>query len=326
MLGICALGVLMLVGIYNTRPSEKMGFVMDTSARLVIYDRGDNRELLEGAFALLREIDDRMNVHREDSELSRLNRAKELVVSPQLYQVIERGLYFSRLTDGFFDITVRPLTELWDFKKEQVPGEDQIAEALERVNYQNVSLKEEYRVQLHNDASLDLGGIAKGYAADCVATYLKENGVQKALIDIGGNIKAVGTEKDSFRIGLQDPKGQQGTFFATLTIGEESVVSSGVYERNFTRDGQFYHHIIDPKTGRPLENGIIASSVVTESGMDADALSTAVMVMGAGKAIPLIESLPGVGCVLVDQNHRLYSTEGLNNRLQITLDTYQIAE
>ncbi len=318
------LGAVVAAGWFHSRPLEKIGFVMDTSVRLVIYDRGCRPEVLEGAFAVLQQVDDLMNVHREDSELSRLNREKELSVSPRLYQVIERGLYYSLLTDGCFDITVRPLTEIWDFKKAQIPTQEQIAAALEKVDYRNVSLGAEYRVELHNGATLDLGGIAKGYGADCVAAYLKEKGVQNALLDIGGNVKAIGGDKDGFRIGLQDPAGQQGTYFATLDIRTESVVSSGVYERNFTQDGDFYHHIIDPATGRPLDNGVVASSVITECAMDADALSTAVMVLGPEAGIRLAEELPGVECVLVDEDHRLFLTEGLKQRLQVTLDTYQM--
>ncbi len=323
-MGAALLVAVIGAGWFHSRPLEKIGFAMDTSVRLVVFDRGSRPEVLEGAFDILQQVDKLMNVHREDSELSHLNREKELSVSPQLYEVIERGLYFARLTDGCFDITVRPLTELWDFKKEQVPTQQQIAQALPKVDWHNVTLGEEGRVQLHNGASLDLGGIAKGYAADCVAAYLKDRGVQNALIDIGGNVKAIGGGKNGFRIGLQNPAGQQGSYFATLVIREESVVSSGTYERNFTKDGSFYHHIIDPEKGRPLDNGIVASSVITQSGIDADALSTALMVMGPEEGIRLAQTLPGVECVLVDQDHRLFLTEGLQQRLHITLDTYQM--
>ncbi len=303
------------------QPVEKNGFLMDTSVRIVLYDGPERRQTLEEAFALLRELDTLMNVHREDSELSRLNQSGAMKVSPHLFTVIERGLYFSQLSHGVFDITIRPLTELWDFKQEQIPSQEAVWEALQQVDYRNVLLSPDSLVTLKNGATLDLGGIAKGYAADCVCTLLGERGIKNALIDIGGNIKVLGDKSKQFTIGLQDPYGQRGSCFATLSVCNQSVVSSGIYERNFEKDGQIYHHIIDPRTGMPLQNGIIASSVLTESAMDADALSTLFMLLGKQEGIRLADTLPRVECVLVDQNRQLSLSSSM--ALQITNDTYE---
>ncbi len=311
-----------------SRPLEQTGFLMDTQVRLVIYDSGKQKETMEGAFALLRNIDQMMNVHNEESELSLLNREKERMVSPELFSVIQRGLYFSELSGGLFDITVRPLTEIWDFKQERVPDADEISAALEKVNYRNVSLRTDNTVVLSGGAQLDLGGIAKGYAADCVCEYLRGKGIKNALIDIGGNIKALGDGRkgEGFQIGLQNPSGQRGNYFASLPVRNASVVSSGVYERNFEKDGQLYHHIIDTRTGRPLQNGIVASSVIAESSMDADALSTTLMLMGGEAGKQFAEGLPGIECILADENKNLFLTDGLKNQINITDPTYHVRE
>ncbi len=312
----------------QSRPSEQTGFLMDTQVRLVIYDRGAQKETLEGAFALIRNIDQMMNVHNEQSELSLLNREGRRMVSPELFSVIQRGLYFSELSDGLFDITVRPLTEIWDFKQERVPQESEIAEAMQKVNYRNVFLRTDHTVVLSGGAQLDLGGIAKGYAADCVSEYLQMQGVKNALIDIGGNIKAIGDgEKgNGFQIGLQNPNGNRGNYFAVLPIRNASVVSSGVYERNFEKDGQLYHHIIDPRTGWPLKNGMVAASVITESSMDADALSTTLMLMGGEAGKQFAQKLSGVECVLVDEQKNLFLSDGLKHQINITDSTYHEKE
>ena len=331
MAGICILiAAVTAAAIFSDwgRPSEQTAFLMDTQARIVIYDGGNQEAAMEGAFSLLRKLDGMMNVHNPESELSLLNQEGERMVSPELFSVIERGLYFSQLSGGVFDITIRPLTELWDFKQQTVPEDALIKEAMRKVDYRNVTLRTDHTVVLHNGTQLDLGGIAKGYAADQVCGYLREQGIQNALVDIGGNIKALGSgsKGDGYRIGLQNPDSQRGSYFATLSVKDASVVSSGVYERNFEKDGQRYHHIIDTRTGRPLQNGIIASTVVTESSMDADALSTIVMLLGEQEGIQLAESIPGVECILVREDKNLFVTQELKREINITDSTYLFKE
>ena len=208
-----------------------------------------------------------------------------------------------------------------------MPSDDEIEAALALVGYQGVTVSGSDIKLAQSGMMLDLGGIAKGYAADEAVKIYEEYGVQSALLNLGGNIYAYGTKPDgsAYRIGLRDPDGDAGTYAAVVSVSDTSVVTSGVYERYFEQDGQVYHHIFDPDTGYPADNGLLAVTVVCQSSTLADALSTALFVMGPDDGLATAESMDGVEAVFFTDDMCIFATSGLIDRIEITNETYTLS-
>ena len=242
------------------------------------------------------------------SELSRVNQnagIRPVAVSGELITVLRRALFFADITDGAFNPAIGPLVKLWGIgaEKARLPEEHEIAAALPLTNHRDVEVDEANRTVFlkHEGMSLDLGGIAKGYAADELAGILKEAGVRRAVIDLGGNIYAHGskTAKQKWRIGIQNPLSPRGEYLAVEEAADKTLVTSGVYERFFEKDGIRYHHILDPKTGYPADSGLLSVTVIAESSLDADALSTSLFVLGYDRGAGLLSRFPGAEAVFV---------------------------
>ena len=253
--------------------------MLNTFVTVTLYDT-DDQEILDGCFDLCAEYENLLSRTKETSEIYRLNHRAEgersLQVSEKTAQVIAKGLEYSRLSDGAFDITIEPLSSLWDFTAEnpQVPPEEAIREARERVNYRNVSVE--------GNTTIDLGAIAKGFIADQIKNYLEDEGVESAIINLGGNVLCVGARPDEtpFRIGIQRPFAERNEVAGALDIEDMSVVSSGVYERHFIQDGVNYHHLLNPRTGYPYENGLVQVTIISRDSVDGDGLSTTCFALG----------------------------------------------
>jgi thiamine biosynthesis lipoprotein len=175
--------------------------------------------------------------------------------------------------------------------------------------------------------SVDLGSIGKGYAADQVADYLKEQGVQKAILNLGGNILIIG-EKDAgtpFRVGLQNPFDSRNEYFGVVEVMDKTVVTSGIYERNFEQDGILYHHILDTETGYPVNNSVTSVSIIADSSIDADAMSTVLFVLGVEEGLELCESIANIECVYVTNDYQVYMSSGAKNAVTITNDKFKVA-
>ena len=239
-----------------------------------------------------------------------------VTVSKETAQLIETALDYSARSDGAFDITIAPLLDLWNFKPEQhegtVPDADQIQEALSHVDYKKVQLDGATVTLLDPQASIDLGGIAKGYIADRLRDYLISEGYDSALINLGGNILTVGAKPDgsAFRVGIRKPFSESGEQLETVACKDRSVVTSGTYERYFEQDGKRYHHILSPSDGYPVENGLASVTILSPSSTDADALSTACFVLGPEKGLELIESLDGIEALFVTDELEEISSSG----------------
>ncbi len=275
-------------------------YAMDTLIQLTAYGRGAEDALAQ-AETRLHEIESKFSAYRPDSQIARLNRGETDQVDDEVFGVLSRALAVCEATGGRFDITVGPLTALWNIMGESphVPTQAEIDEALTRVGYQDVQLDAaQNRVIFQKKGmALDLGGVIKGYAAEEVLRILKEAGVQHACIDLGGNVAVMGgmplspTERllhlfsgetaRPFVVGIQDPSAPRGTPAQTIQLSDGMVVTAGDYERYFEQDGVRYHHILDPRTGYPVNRGVHSVTVVTEDGLLADCLSTAIFVDGA---------------------------------------------
>lgn len=291
------------------------GFMLNTYVSITLYGT-DNEELAKEALRMCSEYEQIFSRTIPDSDLSLLNTAGETVHADEaLYELVQIGLYYGGLTDGALDITIEPLSSLWDVGgvTPHVPDERQIAENLSFVDYRNVKLTEENQaITLQNNASLDLGAIAKGYIADKIRQFLIENGAAHGIINLGGNILCIHDKPDGsdYIIGIQKPFDEAAVPILTLKIDNLSVVTSGTYERYFTEDNHIYHHIIDPETGYPSDSGLTSVTIISDTSAAGDCLSTACMIMGADKALKLLNSIDGVYGILIDDRMNIIYSEG----------------
>lgn len=288
---------------------------------------------VDAAIDRVRELEALMSVSIPGSDVARINESagvEPVVVSPETFEVLSRALAYAQLTGGKFDPTVEPLVEAWGIGTENtgVPSADEIRRRRQLVDYRRVLVDPASRVVFldQKGMGIDLGGIAKGYAADEAVRVLKERGVSQAIVDLGGNVAAMGTRPGGkkWRVGIQDPRGQRMDKVAVVEVSETSVVTSGDYERYFTRDGVRYHHIIDPETGHPAWTGIMSATVVAPSSLDADALSTSIFLLGPEQGMSLAESVPGVECLIITESREILLSRGLAGRVDITDRGYSV--
>ena len=276
-------------------------FLLDTVCT-VTADCGD--DIINGAFSLCEDLERTLSKNVKDSDVYRLNNTEGFVsVSPDTLKTVERALYYSELSGGKFDITIAPVSALWDFKNQVVPDRNEIAEALKNVDYHSVEIKKS-EISL-NGKQIDLGGIAKGYIADKATEYLKENGVKKALINFGGNICMIG----QYNIGIKRPF--DDSVITSIEIKDKCAVTSGIYERYIEKDGNTYHHILDPKTGYGVENELAAVTVIGEKAFDCDALSTVCMLLGAEDGLEIINRTADTEAVFIDRVGGITLSSGL---------------
>lgn len=276
-------------------------FLLDTVCT-VTADCGD--DIINGAFSLCENLEHTLSKTLKDSDVYKLNNTEGFVsVSEDTLKTVERAIYYGELSGGRFDITIAPVSALWDFKNQVVPSRDEISEALQNVDYHSVEIKNG-EIAL-NGSQIDLGGIAKGYIADKAAEYLKEKGVKKALVNFGGNIRTVGR----YNIGIKKPF--DDSVIASIELSDKCAVTSGIYERYIQKDGKIYHHILDPKTGYGVENELAAVTVIGEKALDCDALSTVCMLSGTEDGLKIINNTAGTEAVFIDRENNITLSSGL---------------
>ena len=310
----------------HTEPISKTAFKLNTVVTLKIYDSKDET-LLDKALSICDKYEDIFSRTKESSELYKLNQGTlpqsegSFILSDELAELTEKGLYYSDLSEGGFDITIEPVSDMWDFVSDEkiIPDDTALKEALPLVNYKNVTLKNKQLQFSEEGMGLDLGAIAKGYIADQIKTFLISKGVKSAIIDLGGNTLCIGGKPDGtpFQIGIQKPFAERSETVAALEIKDKSVVSSGIYERCFKKDGNFYHHILNPKTGYPYENSLISVTIISDKSVDGDGLSTTCFALGLEKGMELINSLPDVQAVFITNDYELHYSEHFDEELTV---------
>lgn len=298
------------------RPTRTM-LALDTLITVTIYDAGtaDAERALDAAFEEMARLEGLLSATRDGSDVCAINSAKgqAVVVAPETAEVLTRAIAYAELSNGALDVTIRPVSALWDFESGKLPDAAALRAAVATVDYRHISL-EGTSVTL-SEGAIDLGGIAKGYIADRMADVLKEQGVEAALLDLGGNIVTLGyNNKNPFRIGVKNPADTE-KLCARLESANGAVVTSGIYERGFTMGDVRYHHLLDPSTGRPVQNTLASVTVVCDHAIDADALSTACFVLGEVKARQLVGGLEGVEVLFVRRDGTVSATEGLSYTL-----------
>ncbi|HPQ00959.1 MAG TPA: FAD:protein FMN transferase [Termitinemataceae bacterium] len=312
--------------------SPQTEFVLGTVCSINLFEYG-RPEQYRALFARLREIEDRMSVNKTGTELDAVNEAAgraPVPVHPDTYYVVEKALEYARVSGGAFDPTVGPLVKLWGIGTEDahVPNPSEIEGALKKIDYKKVLLDSEHHTiyLTEKGMALDLGAIAKGFAADELAAMLRQWRIRRALIDLGGNILVVGEKQDGtpWRIGVQDPRSGRGEYIGIVQIKrDKTTVTSGVYERYFEQNGKRYHHILSTRNGYPVQNGLLSVTVVADRSIDADALSTTVFALGYEKGLSLLETLD-VGGIFIFENQEVAVTSNLSSQFQLTNTAYRL--
>lgn len=298
----------------NKSATRKL-FAMDTYMEITAYGR-KSEEAVAAAVTEIERLDALLSTGSETSEITMLNRNKEAVVSEDSAYLLKRSMELWESTEGAFDITIYPVMKAWGFAGEtfQVPEENELGNLLTYVDASRIAFDgEKNKVVLPEQVEIDFGGIAKGYTSARVAQIMKEYHIKSAKLNLGGNVQTVGEKTDgsAWRIAIKSPD-DTFPYLGVISVKDKAVITSGGYERYFEENGIIYHHIIDPKTGRPAQSGLCSVTIVCEDGTLADGLSTALYVMGKDKAIAYWkEHKDEFEAVLMDDIGMLYVTEGL---------------
>lgn len=306
LLALCMLTVLFVSGCgqgTEENKSEKEIFAMDTIMTLTLY--GDKaEETMNEAVSLIHRYDSLFSVTEPDSDISKINSASgaAVTVSPETYELVQKCLEVSADTEGLFDISIYPLVKAWGFTTENqhVPSEDERETAMKKIDYTRIRLFEKNQIQIGPDMQIDLGAAAKGYLSQKLMELCQEKGISSAIVSLGGNVQTMGTKEDGsfFRVGITDPS-DGASLYGTIQVKDKAVITSGIYQRYFTEDGKTYHHIMDKRTGMPAENELASVTVIAEDGGKADALATALYVMGEEKAKVYQKEHPEIQLILI---------------------------
>lgn len=324
----------------NQEIITKTALKMDTVFQLEAYGPKSN-EAIDAAFSRLDEIEQMASTTIDSSDISKINQAagKEYVqVHPEIIKMLETAVKYSNLSNGVFDITVGPLVNLWGIgtDNERVPADDEIKSKLPLVGYKNISIDDENNsVKLLTEGmAIDLGGIAKGFAADEVLKIYRKYNIKGGIISLGGSsIYTVGQKPDGapWNVGIKHPrKDDDKDYVGVISLSEQALSTSGDYERYFIKDGKRYHHILDPATGYPADNGVISVTIVVDSNipdcnMIADILTKTVFVLGVDKGLKFIDSLQGVSCIAITSDYNIYKSSSWNIKLDKLDSEFKIA-
>ncbi len=290
----------------NVTPLSRTEFLLGTVVTISLYDH-QSEELLDLAINKLKELEDTLSINKTGTLIDKINESagiSPVVVDEDTYNVIEKGLNYSKLTDGAFDITVGPIVKLWNigFPEARIPEPTEIEQALPLVGFNKVVLN-----------------------SDNLSVYLVDKGMQ---LDLGGNIYTLGNKPGNklWTIGVQDPFNPRGKIIGQLKVANKSIVTSGVYER-FIEDesGNKYHHILNPKTGYPYDNQIAGVTIISDSSTDGDALSTAVFAMGVDEGLAFVETLEGIDAIFITLDSKVYTTNGIKEHFVLNNPSFTLA-
>lgn len=316
--------------------SDTVYNLLNTTCTITIYDdmkQTDAQKLIDETFSLCKAYEGKLSKTIEGSDVYKVNHSngKPVLVSGSTADLVQKGIYYGQLSEGRFDITVGTLSNLWNFNSDnpKVPSDQSIQDAVKTIDYtklhieangiDNPSKNQASKKNVWSDdpnSELDLGGIAKGYIADRASEFLVNKGVKSAIINLGGNIVAIGEKKDgaSWNIGVEKPFTDRKEIVGYVNVKNKTVVTSGIYERMFEENGVLYHHILDVKTGYPSKSDVESVTIVADLGksVDCDALSTICLMLGTAKGSELINSIDGVEAAFIDKNGNIAATSGFD--------------
>jgi thiamine biosynthesis lipoprotein len=313
-------------------PISETGFFMGTVVKIALYDKKEE-DIIKKGFNRIKEIENEVSINIDGTEIDKVNDSSgkaPIKVGNDAFEITKQGLQYSKLSEGSFDITIGPIVKLWSIglPEAKVPTQGEIDATLKLVGYERLQVKDEDKSIFLKDEGMkiDLGAIAKGYTADAVADVLRQNGVTSAIIDLGGNVFALGSRTDGgfWKVGIQDPFEERGQIIGTIEVKDKSIVTSGIYERFLEKDGKKYHHILNPFNGYPFDNEIAGVTIVSDKSIDGDALSTSVFSKGLKGGMEFIERIQGVEAIFVTKDKKIYITSGLKNNFKITKEGFNL--
>lgn len=310
LIALCMLLIIPQTGCGAKEPVSQEFFCLDTVCTITVYGQSQSKAeaIIEEAVQLCEDYENMLSRTVRDSDVDRINTAgcKPVAVSADTVAVIEKGIEFGRLSGGRFDITIGAVSSLWDFDEGVRPDDAAIQNALKTVDYEQITIDGNKVALSIEGAKLDLGGIAKGYIADRVTDMLRENGVEQAIVNLGGNVVTIGEKEEGtpWVVGIERPYSDRTEIIGAIEAVDETVTTSGVYERCFTEGGTLYHHVIDPETGYPMDTEAEAVTVQGPSGMSAesDAFGTMFLMLGRDASEKILENYPDFRVAFVDAN------------------------
>ncbi len=330
-------------------PESKTYFSMGTVCTINLFDAG-TKERYDECEKCLKNIEHKMTINRnnvllnkvlsDDNEgMSELETAslyageKAVSVSEETFQVLKCALEYASLSDGAFNPAIGPLVKLWNINGDipYVPSETEIQKTLLFCDWKKISLDENNKTLFLTQEKMiaDLGGIAKGYAADCLVSLFDSWKISKALVSLGGNVYAYG-DKDKkgtpWKIGIKNPVETDDSPVIRLDVNNTSVVTSGIYERFFEADGKKYHHILDSKTGRPVDNDIVSVSIICKKSMEADVLATTVLALGKEKGMDFLTKKTGAEGIIILKDRTILHTAGLTDKIIILDERFSLIQ
>lgn len=317
--------LLILISSCNKAPQAHTEIIFGTVCSINLFKKGTEKRYQE-LFARLNELDQILSANRDDSTIAKINAAAGLHpvhAGKEIIEILSSALFYAEKSEGLFNPAIGPLVRLWNIGNEnaRVPEPAAITQALLLVDWKSIHIDSENETVFLEKPGmlLDLGAIAKGYAANEVASMIRSWGISRGIIDLGGNIVTLGNKEKGtpWHIGIRNPELSGGNSIISLYASDVSMVTSGINERFFIENQKRYHHILDPKTGYPAENDLLSVSVISPDSMEADALSTTLFLLGREKSITFLAAFPGVEAVFIDKTRAVHVTNGLFGSLKI---------
>lgn len=323
--------------VINKEPYSDQQFLMGTYVKMQIYDDGKEAVLKKG-FDRVKELADKITVNEPGSEIDEINKQagiKPVKVSDDVYPLIKKAYQYSEESDDGFDLAIGPITQLWHigFDDARKPEQAEIDTALTLVKHEQVRLDDKAQTVFleKKGMELDLGAIAKGYITDEVVKVFKENGVTTAIVDLGGNVYVLGhsprKESGDWKVGIQDPNQARNTIVGSVPASNQSLVTSGIYERNLKVNGETFHHLFNPKTGYPFDNEIAGVTIISKESIDGDGLSTTIFSMGVKEGMAYINELKNVDAIFVTLDDQIYLSSGVKDTFELNQESgYKIGD
>jgi len=324
--------MVVLSGCDQGKTVSRSDFLLDTFVSITLYGESDE-SLLDKPFERIAALNSSLTAFEAGSDLGLIKEnagIKPVTVSEDTYRIIEKSLAYSRNSGGYFDVTIGPLVDLWGIhspETKEAPAPEAITAVKTKTDYTKIILNPADQSVYLTDTGMavNLGAIAKGYIADEVMAVLKDEGVEHAIVNLGGNVLVMGGKADNsnFGVGVEDPRNPGNGYLGVLSLKDGSVVTSGDYQRYFVDEaGKKYHHILDPFTGYPADSGLIQVTIVTNASVDADSLSTTLFLLGLDEGLKKVEALPDVEAIFITNENKIVVTGGLKDAFVFDEENY----
>lgn len=316
-----------------TTPLSRSEVLMGTVVDVSLYDSTDEK-ILDRVFEKVKDLEKTLSINENGTLVDEINAEagiKPVKVDDDTYTIIKKGIEYAKLSNGLFDISVGPIVKLWNIglPEAKVPTQEEINEKLPLIGYSDIELNENDKTVFlkRPGMMIDLGGIAKGYTADVISNILTEEGVESAIINLGGNVFTHGKKVNGsdWNVGIQNPFSDRGDIIGSIKTSNKSIVTSGIYERYIEKDGIKYHHILSPKTGYPYDNEIAGITIISDTSVDGDALSTSVFAMGVDEGMKFVNSIDGIDAIFVTKDNKIYITDGIRSVFTLTNTDFTLA-